>query len=147
MQNDSKAYVFFGPFGFSYSLKKENHCFLHFDFSVPALRIKSSFFCSLSTSSEVSSGQAYILISQVGSISLLSISFHLSFPNSKGSYFQLENQELWARDKSCRIKKMSDQTSFSLNRSKVELWLPGGNQKSKNTVGQREKLRLALELL
>lgn len=60
-------YIFW-PIGFSYSLKKENHCLLHFDFSVPKLRIKRSFFCSLSTSSKAISGQAHILISQVGSI-------------------------------------------------------------------------------
>lgn len=42
MQSDSnKGLSTLGPFGFSYSLKKkkkENHSFLHFAFSVPALR-------------------------------------------------------------------------------------------------------------
>lgn len=41
MQSDSnKGLSILGPFGFSYSLKKkkENHSFLHFAFSVPALR-------------------------------------------------------------------------------------------------------------
>lgn len=81
---------YFGPiwvFLFSLKKKKKNHCFLHFAFSVPALKVVSS----VTTSPETGSGQADILISQVWSISLLSINFTYLPLTLKGLYFQLEN--------------------------------------------------------
>lgn len=84
-----KGLSILGPFGFSYSLKKKKITAFFILLSV-SLHLKKVV-SSASSSPETGSGQADILISQVQSISLLSISFTYLPLTLKGHYFQLEN--------------------------------------------------------
>lgn len=96
MQSDSnKGLSILGPFGFSYSLKKkkkkENHSFLHFAFSIPALKRKSGFLCHWVPAPRLAQVRLTFRLLRLGPylyFSLLSTYLPLTL---KGHYSQLEN--------------------------------------------------------